>query len=296
VERFSLDPLVAIEALDPESVASFASTLTAAQLDGLLLAFPNVGSHKLQKKVAAVLAERLTLRVVKLFFSLYQHQYDNEPIAYLASVISQAAEKKGLESEQVRFLSGFTGETDAFGKINDHIFGVCLELETYFRTYGIRVDSRLAFRVRKECFLAADSNSFHHNSRQLTYHIDHTPPGELTDIVARYLSEVSMMDFHEGVNLSILAALGEPMASIEWAPFSLELRTKFAQWVFLHRLKLHSLGYPQKYKVLSKYFERIVSSYPLEDGAVLVIDFGDIVVADIKEKPYSYFYKRREFD
>lgn len=295
-DRFSPDLIEPLHTLKGPAIESYADSLTAAQLDSLLYHFSGISTKELRDAGTSVVRRRLTKRLVKLFFSLYQHQYDSPAVIQLASVIAEEARRKGMESPQVEFLSEFADAQDPFGEINGHVQTVCRELEAFFRNYGIRKDSRLAFRIRRECFLAADSDSFLHNARQLAYHINQSPVEELPGIIARYLSEVSMMDFHEGVNLSILTIMGEPKASLDWAPYPLELRTKFAQWVFLHRLKIHSLEYPQKFRVLSKYFDRIVESYHLEEDAALIIDFGDIVVADIKEKPYSYFYKRKEFD
>lgn len=295
-DRFSLDLFEPLHTLEGPALETYADSLSAAQLDSLLFHFSEIKSKELRDAATFVIRHRLTKRLVKLFFSLYQHQFDSPAIVHLASVIAEEAQRRGMDSPQVNYLSGFANAEDPFGEINCHVKSVCRELESFFRIYGIRKNSRLAFRIRRECFLVADSDSFLHNARQLAYHIDHTPVEELSGIIARYLSEVSMMDFHEGVNLSILTFMGEPRASLNWTPYPLELRTKFAQWVFLHRLKLHSFEYPQKYRVLSKYFDRIVESYHVEEDGALIIDFGDIVVADVKEKPYSYFYKRKEFD
>lgn len=239
-DRFSLDLFEPLHTLEGQALIAFADSLSAAQLDSLLFHFPEIKSKGLRDAATFVLRHRLTKRLVKLFFSLYQHQYDSPPIVHLASFIAEEAQRKGINSPQVEYLSGFANAEDPFAEINGHVKTVCRELESFFRIYGIRKDSRLAFRIRRECFLAADSDSFLHNARQLAYHINQSPVEELPGIIARYLSEVSMMDFHEGVNLSILTIMGEPKASLDWAPYPLELRTKFAQWVFLHRLKLHS--------------------------------------------------------
>ena len=295
-DRFSVDLIDFLDTLKVTEIEGYADSLSAAQLDTLLYHFSKIETKELLEKATSVVCHRLTKRLVKLFFSLYQHRFDSPAIVHLASAIAVEAQRKGIDSPQVDYLSGFANALDPFAEINGHVQTVCRELESFFRIYGIRNDSRLAFRIRRECFLAADSDSFLHNARQLVYHIDHSPVEELSGIITQYLSQVSIMDFHEGVNLSILSIMGEPKASLDWAPYPLELRTKFAQWVFLHRLKIHSFEYPQKYRVLSKYFDRIVESYHLEGDATLIIDFGDIVVADVKEKPYSYFYKRKEFD
>ncbi len=170
----------------------------------------------------------------------------------------------------------------------------CRELESFFRIYGIRNDSDWPF--------ASDGNAFlrptvilspQRQAAGLSH--DHSPVEELSGIITQYLSQVSIMDFHEGVNLSILSIMGEPQASLDWV---LSSGTAY---------QIRPVGLPpsteapflcvsQKYRVLSKYFDRIVESYHLEGDATLIIDFGDIVVADVKEKPYSYFYKRKEFD
>ncbi len=58
------------------------------------------------------------------------------------------------------------------------------------------------------------------------------------------------------MNRAILKRLGEPGISGKWEAYTEEAKQKFSQWCYCHRLKLHTLEFPVKYKVLSQFRER----------------------------------------
>lgn len=279
-EQFSeelLAPLRAAAAAGDAAWDSHARGLTARQLECLLRQTPGITDPAVVALVARTLVRRYAARLVKLAFSLYQHFYDDPAV----DEIYQALARQG---------------GTPFWTLKDGIPLDVKELDVFFKSYHLRVDSRLAFRLRHLYFVAADREDFARNARQLAYHVRHSEPEGLTPVLLRYFAEVPITDFTEKVNLEILRQLGEPSASLAWSPYPAEHRNKFAQWVFLHRLKVHSLDFPRKYEVLSKYYDRVIACYELADVATLVMDFGDIVVADLNDRPYSYFYKRADFD
>jgi hypothetical protein len=53
---------------------------------------------------------------------------------------------------------------------------------------------------------------------------------------------------------------------------------------------------PKKYSVLSKYADRVRTSYTIKEENLFIIDFGEIVIADIYDRPYSFFYQTEMFE
>ena len=285
-----------IEALEGPDMQAFAHSLSAAQLDALIYDLPTIKNAQLGKRTAIVLLNRLSPRILKLIFSLYQDHCDSASVEHVGRILAQEAKNRNISSEVTAFFLLFSEEKDLFEGINERIFLESMDLAGFFSGYSIRMDSRLAFRIREKFFETADKQAFSHNFSQLAFHIKHSKTQELTNIIRRYLGEIAITDFPDGVNLAILETLGDPYLSSDWIAYTVEERNKFAQWVFLYRLKIHAVKYPRKFEVLSKYFERIISSYGWENQPVLIIDFGEIVVADLRDKPFSLFYQRKDFE
>ena len=115
-------------------------------------------------------------------------------------------------------------------------------------------------------------------------------------LIQNYLSALKLHEYNDVINLEILCKLGKPNASPEWDFYPYDLRLKFTKWHFIHRLRVHSRVHPKKFAILSRYVDQVINSFEIKDEDLMVIDFGDIVLADVTGNPFSFFYEKEVFE
>lgn len=273
----------------PEAgLRSFAIGLSGKELEGLLLDLRDASGFDAIKRGTELLTIRLSPRILKLLTILYQYHYTSAGLNIALKRIATAREGA--------FIRRFGAEENKFAAVCSAIDECKRDIDQCFKTYSIHSKSPFAEEAVLAYLNYADKEGLMTNRGWIIGAIDHHRPDQLHQLIKNYLSSFALVEFHDGINLSILHKIGQPYTSPDWESYDLELRDKFAQWSFLHQLKLHSIGFPKKFTVLAKYYEQVRNSYTIREESLMVIDFGDIVLVDISTNPFSFFYEKGAFE
>ncbi|MGI6751743.1 MAG: hypothetical protein ACOX4U_03885 [Anaerovoracaceae bacterium] len=280
--------------VDGDELERFSYSLSGKELESLLFDVLSQKSLAFQERAAQILNTRFSPRLIKLFFVLYQAHYDVDAMRLLRRRMIREAKRRGYFPQEGLFFWDFDDTDSFFEDIKENFKSNFNRLDDYFEKYQIRGNSRLAMEIRLYCLEDADIDLIHLNLSHFMSILEKKQERAILTAVTNY---IYLSDIDRPVNevfLLILERLGDPALSDKWKLYERRTIEKFSQWSFYHRLKLHSERYPKKYEVLSQYYEQVEESYELE-GSALVMDFGSIVVVDIPDNPYSFFFYKWEF-
>lgn len=279
----------------PEQLNDLGAKLTSRELEALILDLPNAGTFAELERIGTVLNSRFSSRILRLFFAMYQEHYDTVAMQTIMRRLILEAHRRWVFPDSGSFFWAFGESNDVFEAVKEEFATSWRTLDDFFTAYNIRSNTRLATEIRIQCFSDAGLAMIHANSKHLLYLLEKLHDNELRMLITNYIRVSDVKNCVNAVNLMILERMGEPAKSEKWQGYNMTVVKKFSEWCFYHRLYLHSLIYPKKYEILSRYYGNVIESYELE-GSVFVIDFGKIVVVDILNVPYSFFYHKWEFE
>ena len=281
----------------PENeIESFAFRLKGKELEGLLLDLRDTAGDREILRACEILNHRVTLRILKLLTILFQYNYTSPGLSAALNRLAErihARDKYTCEEAFVRHLGQVEDKFSALCPIIEEHGG---EISKAFWTLNINGKSPFACEAAFRYLTDPSGGGYTANLKWMVRTIECKTAEELQPLVTNYLSAFTAAEYHDGINLAILKKLGQPNISPDWAVYEKPLRDKFTQWYFLSRLKIHTISMPKKYKVLSKYFKQVHSSFEMAEENLMVIDFGDIVIADIADRAYSFFYEKDVFE
>ncbi len=280
----------------PEEVSEFSEGLSSHQIEALLLDYRGLTNTKEKEKIIDIFTARFSKRLLRLIMAIYQYDYNKPAMALLFKAITSEAERRQDYPDTGLFIWEFGIIKEDYAEVNDFIEANGRELDQFFAKFHLKSESPLADEIKYHYLQNASKEAIFSNLRYFMQIIEKRSPAEIFNPVANYLEVFTLEEYLDGINLAIFEKLGDPNVSPEWASYKTKVRDAFAQWKFLYLLKLRSRKYPNKLKVLSQYYSRVRSSYEIEDGRIVVLDFGEIVVVDILDKPYSLFYQKNDFD
>ncbi len=281
---------------DQADLTKVAAGIKAHEMEALILDYRGIKKPEDRERIIKVLAMRFSERLFKLLMSIYQYDYEAQIWTSLWTAMIVEAKSRDLYPASGSYIFQFRNREDEFKEIELHINDHNKDMDEFFSAFHINNNSPLAEKIKVDYLISSDHEGLVKNSRHLLHIIQNMAASELFDIVSNYLKDFTQDDYMDGINLAILEKLGEPYLSPEWSIYSLEMRDSFAQWKFSYQLRLRSYNFPQKHELLIKYYKSVRNSYEIDNGRVMVIDFGEIIIADIIDKPYSLFYYKREFE
>lgn len=282
--------------ISEDQIKDFVFHLKGKELEGLLLDIRDASSLEEIERAIEILAIRSTPRVLKLLTILFQYNYTSPGlIDVLESLSAKIKEKESFNSAEA-FIGHLGQEEDKFSALCHIIDSYSKEIDRAFKALNISSESPFAQEAAYKYLICKLGDGYIKNLKWMIRTIESRSAEELRELLTNYLSGLKLGEYHDGINLAILSKLGQPNISPNWAPYEKELRDKFTQWYFLNRLRIHTMSMPKKYKVLSKYYKQVRNSYEIPEENLMIIDFGDIVIADIGMRPYSYFYEKGVFE
>ena len=281
--------------IKPENIEAYSVALSAKQLEALLLDIPMEDSIEKLERIASILDFRFSSRLIKLFFELYQEHYDRPSMQIIMKRLVSEAKRRSRFPDTGSLLWAYGESDDLLQEVKTEFTTSWRLLDDYLNAYHIGQETRLALEIRLQCFSDAGLAMINANPRHLIYLIESLPEKDLEKTISNYIRISDVKKCISEVNVLILQKMGEPALSAHWNGYKESVIKKFSEWCFYHHLYLHSFRYPKKYKVLSGYYNNIKQSYELE-GSALVIDFGEIVVVDMMNVSYSFFYYKWEFN
>lgn len=278
-----------------EKLPEYSVTLTVKELEGLLRDIPNTDAPDLIERIAVVLETRFSARLIKLFFALYQEYFDKGSIQTIMARLIAEAHRRSLYPETGEFFWTFGEAEDIFEAVRTEYSTGWRYLDEFFKAYHIEPDTRLSLEIRIQCFSDASLAMYQVNSSQMTYLVEKLAEEDLKRILKNYIRVSQVKNALNEVNTLILKRMGEPSRSSKWEGYDKNTVMRFSEWCFYHHLKHHSLRYPKKYGILSKYYSNLVENYKLEKENALVMDFNKVVVVDVAGYPFSFFYEKWAF-
>lgn len=298
VERDRLPEGVTEAAAETEETEtdSYGALLSGKELEALIIDFPSLEREEDRERIGSVLASRFSPRLINLIFNLYQVEYNSKALRFLIKKFAAEADRRKQYPEQGRFFWDFGKDEDYISGIKTVFREEIYDLDRLFQIYFIGEDTPYALELRRRCLEDAEYPLLYKNASHLIYLIENAPEEFLTGTVENHILLFDVTESSDEVNRAILKRLGEPGISGKWEAYSEEAKQKFSQWCYCHRLKLHTLEFPTKYKLLSQYREKVCKCYEMEGTQALVMDFGKAAVVDIPGQPHSYFYLKEDYD
>ncbi len=267
-------------------------SLKAKEIEALILEIPRLNDMQRLNEVTNTLCQRRSKRVMRLFTSLFQYNHENDGMRYAARKIQEICNHSNGDHQNL--IARFGGEEDIISALVEAA-AEKNELESFFKQYWIMGTSPLATAVSLEYFARAQKIGLLKNMDILAGLIEREDNGRIKRVLDHYLNTLNLVEYSDIVNLTVLAKLGEPYISEHWADYSAETREKFAKWSFLYRLREHSRDQEYKFNILARYLDHIKTNYFMESEKVLIIDFGPVIVADVRDGD-GFLYERSYFE
>lgn len=295
-EQLPQNVLRAAMKLQEAEIRSFAVSLKGKELEGLILELRNPLTFDEITRASEILTIRASTRILKLLTALFLYYDTSTAVNGVLRAMAIDKQKRDDSSREEAFIRSFGAVEDKIGAFCKAIEERGRDIDRCFYEFAIIRQSPFAKKVALTYLENASREGLMNNLKWVVATIKNHEKEVLKDLFINYLSRMNLAEFHDGINLSILQKIGQPYTSPDWADYDVKLRDKFAQWCYLHQLKLHSIGYPRKFSILRKYYDQVRNSYEIKEENLMVIDFGDIIVADIAESPYSFFYEKSIFE
>ncbi|HWQ78932.1 MAG TPA: hypothetical protein VN381_08945 [Anaerovoracaceae bacterium] len=279
-----------------EYADSYGASLSGKELEALIMDFPSLEPGEDWERVGSILTSRFSPRLINLIFNLYQVEYHSDALKFLIRKFAEEADRRRQHPELGRFFWHFGKQEDYIPGIKTIFREEIFELDRLFQVYEIGEETPYALEIRRRCLEDAGYPLLLKNAGHLVYLIENAPEEQIVEAVTNHILSFDVLDPSNGVNEAVLRRLSEPSQSGKWGGYSGEAKRKFSQWCFCHRLKLHTLGFPGKYKTLSLFYEKVRRCYEMEGTPALVMDFDQVVIADFPDDPHSYFYLKDDFN
>lgn len=273
-----------------------AIAMAGKELDALILDLKNIEDEKTLEAVIEILKLRYSPRLLKLITRLYQYNLDSLGLKQGIVAMGEEGEKRNHFPSEGKFIFSFAKEKNIFeaiGKATDEIGG---DIDRLCEEYAIDPKSPLAQKVFLSYMEQGNKSVLMQNKEWLLGYLENEDVNDLIGLIKNYLGALTISEYSRRVNLMILEKLGDPYESPNWEGFTRQEKEGFAQWNFIYKLKIHTANYPQKYALLSNYYKEIRSCTLQEDKMTLTIDFGHLVIIDMKDKPYSYVLNKTYYE
>ena len=291
---FPKDSLNKALKIPEKDIDDYSRVLCKKELEALLLDFADLKNRNEYIKISSILLNRFSDRFFRLYFSLYQVYFENDSMNYLAESLSEQSGEINLE-RNVFFQSFVKG-----GVLLDKIASVVnldgRGLEHFFRQYGIRRESPLALRIGTYSLKEAGPQIFIASAEYLLYIVENAPISILRETVEHYLVLFDVRNHFSEVNKALQRRFGDVNQSLEWSEFSVDAKVKFEEWVFIDRIMQYTGGFPKKKEIFIRFAPKIISSNIINEASVLVLDFGDFVIVDFWDLPFSHLYGKEYFE
>lgn len=293
-DRFPLGSLQSAMHVDSSDLEQYAKGLGGKDLEGLMQDLVHSFDPREIGQAVTILTLRSTKRIRTLASFLCQYHDNSQGIRDLCKGLRSSMAES--QADETPFLWRF-GDSDTKARLIQQVIqSESQDVTSIFTKYQIQERSPLAREALLHYFATCDKTGFLINHSRVKAVVDEFPTHELTQVITNYLSSLFLVELHDDVNRSILEKLGEPLGSMEWDPYPAELRRKFSQWTFLNSLKNHTREQPAKFRSLAAYYNLIQRNYMIPEVETMVLEFGDIIVADRRYSSDSVLYSSKVFD
>ncbi len=274
---------------------SYAASLTGREMENLVLALFQIGEEhptpEESEDLIHVLSHRLSDRLVKIIWQLYQTNYknNNPNVPRMLELVAEATRQKDEpipEAALLTILSQQGGKDQVVDMLNHY----SQPINSFLKEYHFNKKSPLVWSIVKRFLEQCDKEFFPFNEGWILRNIQYNDVPRLTRLLSNYLEKLPMEEYLEEVNLRILEKMGYPYSSQEWKEIPEALKRKFSNWNSSRLLAIHLQGkHNSKYRLLSSYLPDIREIFPMRGGELLILDFDKFIIADEAGVPnYSY--------
>ena len=288
------DSLKKALAVKESDVEFYAANLRGKELEGILLDLVASEDDAEIQRALKIICQRISKRIIKLTSKLVQYHYQSYGIDKLRKEVFSSCDIKKFPDEH--FLNTFGSTEDIVNTLTQILLKKNTNIQEIFSYYDIYEKSPLAYASSFMFFKRCDKIGFLQNYDYLASFLELFQPKRTMPIVAHYLNNMTLIEYDDRINNIIAKKFGQPYTSVEWEPFSNDLRDKFAQWNYLQRLKLHCENNPKKFQILLQYLPEVRTNYEIDEINALVIDFGALVIVDISDRPDAFLYEKTLFE
>lgn len=293
-DKFPKDCLKKAMAVEEDKIEDYAFRLKNKELEGLLLDVVPLKDKDEINRAVKIICLRRSQRIAKLISFLTQYHYDSSAVNILCKEMTLACNETQIK--QGSFLWKFGKVNNKIAALEEAILEEGHDMDAVCKKYGISEKSPFAMVGFLTYFGKCDKTAFLINYKRMILLIQTFSVKAVNKMLSNYLNALSLIEYSDEVNMAIADKLGQPYVSADWKPFPTELRDKFAQWSYMYRLKIHCQGQPEKSRILVKYFEQVRTNYEIQEEQVLIMDFGWIILADVKGSSESYLYDKNLFN
>lgn len=277
--------------ISEEMVFDYTVTLKNKEIDGLLLDVVNSQNIDEIQRVSMIINIRISKRIIRLISYLSQYNYDSKSIDFIIKNI--VGLKNGLYNSG--YINRFAKADDkvmyfkqTIGKFDDDVYKT-------FKKYEISKQSPLAIQVQLKFFEDCNKNAFFINNEAFCLLIETVEKEKTISVIKNYLDKLAITEYIDEVNLTIISIFGNPDELSNWQEFDKNAKDKFLDWIYLYNVKKHCQGDKKKFKSLFKYFEYVKSVYEINYD-ILVIDFGELLIAGKTGEENSFLYEKNFFE
>ncbi len=288
------DSLKRALAVKESDLEIYSANLKGQELEGLLLDLVSTKDDAEVQRAIKIICLRISKRILKLIAKLTQYHFRSYGIDKLRKGVSHSCDIAAFPNE--RFLNAFGPTDDLVNALTQILLKKNTNIQEIYAYYDIYDKSPLAYASSFMFFSRCDKTGFLLNYDYLADLIRFFQPKKAIPIVSHYLNSMTLIEYDDTINNIIAEKFGQPYTSVEWEPFSKDLRDKFAQWNYLQRLKHHCESNQKKFRILLQYLPEVRTNYEIAEINALVIDFGAFVIVDITDRPDAFLYEKNLFE
>ena len=275
-------------------LAFYAANLKGQELEGILLDLITSENDAEIQRATEIVCHRISKRIIKLISKLTQYHYRSYGIDKLRKEVYRQCDIAAFPNEH--FLNTFGSADDLIKALTQILLKKNSNIRDIYTYYEISEKSPLAYASSFMFFRRCDKTGFLLNYDYLANLLELFQTKMTVPIVSHYLNSMTLIEYDDTINHIIAKKFGQPYTSVEWEPFSKDLRDKFAQWNYLQRLKLHCEGNPKKFQILMQYLPEVRTNYEINEINALVIDLGALVIVDVPNRSDAYLYEKNLFE
>lgn len=292
------DSLKKALAVKESDLAFYAANLKGQELEGILLDLISSEDNSEIQRAIKIICYRISKRILKLIAKLTQYNFRSYGINKLRKEVYHSCDMSQFPNEQ--FINTFGSADDLVKAVTQVLLSTNTNIQEIYSHYDISEKSPLAYASSFIYFSRCDKTGFLLNydyfAHFLELFLELYPLKRTIPIISHYLDSMTLIEYDDRISNIIAEKFGQPYTSVEWEPFSNELRDKFAQWNYLQKLKLHCKDNPRKFQILLQYLPEVRTNYEIEEINALVIDFGALVIVDVSDRPDAFLYEKNLFE
>lgn len=280
--------------LPDDKLKDLAIGLKGKELESLLMDLRDTRDDVEISRGCQILVSRFTPRISKLLIVLYQYYSESPGINKAMDLMCSQLHTLNRVRPEEAFIWHLGNQQDKY-EVVSQLMDQYNSIGECFKALSIRENSPFAKEAAFRYLPIAPGEALRSNTKWIIMTIQDRTSEELHFLIQHYLEVIPLDRYHDGINLEILKKLGRPYDSLEWDNYPQKLRERFTQWLYLHRLRIHCMLHPKKFIILSQYFDQVIHSYEMEELDLMVIDFGEIILADVAKDSFSFFYEKESF-